>query len=61
MANTTSWHNTLIVSLFLCVCMVSHIHFTVDDSVAEEAKRVKDNNDLSWPEFLEAATEALDE
>jgi len=41
--------------------MVSHIHFTVDDDVADRAKRVKDERGLSWPEFLEEATEVLEE
>lgn len=40
--------------------MVSHIHFTVEDDTAEQAKRVKNDLDLSWPQFLEAATEKLD-
>lgn len=40
--------------------MVSHIHITVDDDLAEDAKQIKDSRGMSWPEFLEAATEEMD-
>jgi len=45
----------------MCATMVTHINFAVDDETAERAKAIKDKKDLSWPEFLEAATEALEE
>jgi len=40
--------------------MVSHIHITVDDQLAKDAKQIKESRNLSWPEFLEAATEEMD-
>lgn len=39
--------------------MVTHINFAVDDDLAERAKRVKGDRDLSWPEFLEVAVHEL--
>lgn len=39
--------------------MVSHIHITVDDDVAQKAKQLKDTRNMSWPEFLKAATEEM--
>jgi len=39
--------------------MVSHIHITVEDDLAEQAKTIKDEKEMSWPEFLEAATEEM--
>lgn len=41
--------------------MVTHISFAADDDTAERAKQLKEERDLSWPEFLEAATEAMEE
>lgn len=40
--------------------MVTHINFAVDDETAERAKEIKDERDLSWPEFLEVAIEELE-
>lgn len=40
--------------------MVTYINFTVDDELGERAKAVKDGKGLSWPEFLEVATEELE-
>ena len=40
--------------------MVSHIHITVDDQLADDAKEIKESRNMSWPEFLEAATEEMD-
>jgi hypothetical protein len=39
--------------------MVTHINFAVDDAVAERAREIKEEKDLSWPEFLEVATEEM--
>jgi len=49
------------VGVSVCVCMVTHISFAADDDVAEQAKQIKDERGLSWPEFLELATEELEE
>lgn len=39
--------------------MVTYINFAVDDDTAERAKAVKEEQDLTWEEFVEAATEEL--
>lgn len=39
--------------------MVKTLNVTLDDSVHERAKRVKDGLGLTWPEFIERATEEL--
>jgi len=44
----------------VCVCMVTHISFAADDETAQRAKEIKDERGLSWPEFLEVATEELE-
>lgn len=44
----------------MCATMVTHINFAVDDETAQRAKDIKDDKDLSWPEFLEVATEELE-
>lgn len=40
--------------------MVTYINFAVDDELADRAKDVKDERGLSWPEFLELATEMME-
>lgn len=40
--------------------MVTHINFAVDDDLADKAKAIKEEENLSWPEFLEQATEELE-
>lgn len=40
--------------------MVAHINFAVDDDLADHAKDIKDERDLSWPEFLELAVEMME-
>lgn len=41
--------------------MVSHINVAVDDDVAERARRVKDQRDLNWAEFIEEATRLFED
>lgn len=41
--------------------MVTHISFAVDDDLAERAREIKAERDLSWPEYFEAATGELAE
>lgn len=41
--------------------MVTTLNITLDDNVADRARRVKDQQDLTWPEYVEAAAEALDD
>lgn len=40
--------------------MVKHISFAVSEELHDRATSVKDSNDMSWPEFLEEATEELE-
>lgn len=42
-------------------CMVTTLNITLDDDVADRARRVKDEQGLTWPEYIEAAAEALDD
>ncbi len=41
--------------------MVTTLNITLDDTVADRARDVKDERDLTWPEFVEAATDALED
>lgn len=41
--------------------MVKHISFAVSDELHDRATNVKDDRDMSWSDFLEAATEELEE
>lgn len=41
--------------------MVTHIRIAVDDELGDRAKAVKNERSLSWREFLEVATEELEE
>jgi len=41
--------------------MVTHINFAVDDGLADQARTLKDENDLSWPEFLALSVEMLEQ
>lgn len=41
--------------------MVTNLNITLDDDVADDARDVKNELGLTWPEFIEEATDALDE
>jgi hypothetical protein len=41
--------------------VVTHINFAVDDALADQARTLKDENDLSWPEFLALSVETLEQ
>ena len=41
--------------------MVKTLNVTLDDNVHERAKRVKNELDLTWPEFIERAADELQE
>jgi hypothetical protein len=41
--------------------MVTNLNITLDDDVADDARDVKDALGLTWPEFIEEATDALDD
>ncbi|WP_157575373.1 HNH endonuclease signature motif containing protein [Haloferax sp. Q22] len=40
--------------------MVKQINFHVDDDVFDKADQVKEDQDLTWPEFLEKAADELE-
>lgn len=40
--------------------MVSHINFAVDDDLAERAREVKSQQDLTWKEFFEQAVSEIE-
>lgn len=40
--------------------MVKTLNITLDDDVWEKANRVKDDHDLTWPEYIEVAAEELE-
>jgi hypothetical protein len=40
--------------------MVTNLNITLDDDVADDARDVKDELGLTWPEFIEEATDALE-
>lgn len=41
--------------------MVTTLNITLDDDVATEAKTVKESLGLTWAEFIEVATEELND
>ncbi|WP_281381298.1 hypothetical protein [Halobellus ruber] len=41
--------------------MVTTLNITLDDDVAERARRVKDDRGLTWAEYVEVAAEALED
>lgn len=41
--------------------MVTHINVAVDDELAERARKIKSDNNWSWPVFFEQAVESLDD
>lgn len=40
--------------------MVSHINIAVNDDLAERARAVKAEQNLTWEEFIEAAVEHME-
>jgi hypothetical protein len=40
--------------------MVTTLNITLDDVVADRARSVKQDRDLTWAEFIEVAAEALE-
>jgi len=40
--------------------MVKQINFHVDDDIYDKADQVKEDQDLTWPEFLEKAADQLE-
>jgi hypothetical protein len=41
--------------------MVTHLNITLDDDVADDARDIKNELGITWPEFIEEATDALDD